>query len=598
MWNRVPAPRSRFAALVLALAGLGLVAPPIAAHAGADSSPAAPADPATGGAVHVPDDATVLHVDVAYAEELWPATDVMGDGSLVKPYPSIAQGVWVAQNLREAGTPVRVVVAPGVYREKVEVGSAGAAPAPLSIEAASPGAVVVTGADVEQRWTEVPGTSLFSAPWLHDWGLSPVPSSWGSTSVNDTVRRREGVYVDWEPLTQVGTEGELTAGEFMVDEAADRILMAPPAGVADPRHHTVEVTARDRALRIHGGARSVQVKGFIFQGGAPGFEKHMVYVSDSTDVLVEGNVLRHSTWGGLGLAGGERITFRGNHAVDNGGNGIDTYKSRNVVVESNRMTGNNTRGLVNGYVGWSTAGSKNLLLHGAVFRGNVYEGNLARGLWFDTDVANVLVDGDRSCDNLSDGVFVEAVQGPLTISDTTFCGNNGAGIRVGTSGNVRVEGSSIIDNRYGILFTGERQRSWWDHITGLLVEMGDFADWTLVGNTIQAPGSQPTISSDVIAMSEWRALLEAGEIVASGNTFVRTPLEGSIQIQGGVFPLADWDGMTGDSVSGTTTEPEPTTTTTEPEPTTTTTPSKPGKGSGGGGDSSTSGPPAGKGKNR
>ncbi|MGH9275060.1 MAG: right-handed parallel beta-helix repeat-containing protein [Acidimicrobiales bacterium] len=540
--------------LALVIAASGFVLP---AGGSAGASSAVVADPATGSTVSLPANAIVIHVDQSQAARFFPQTGTWADGSAANPFPNLAQGVWQAQQLRKGGAGVRVVVAPGVYREKVEIGWTSSAPGPLVLEASVPGTVVVTGADVEQRWTRVPGTFLYSAPWTNNWGLAPVPTSWGGITVDDLVRRREGVYVDSQALEQVGTPSELTPGKFLVDEAADQIVMAPPAGVADLGDHVVEVTARDRALRIHGTTRSVAVKGFTFEGAAPGFEKHMVYVSDSTDVLIENNLFRHSTWGGLGLASASSVTVRNNRATGNGGNGIDTYKSHNVVIEGNRIEGSNLRGVVNGYVGWSTAGSKNLLLHGAVFRRNTYEGNFARGLWFDTDVKDVLVDGDRSCGNLSDGVFIEAVQGPLTIRGATFCGNNGAGIRVGTSGGVRVEASTVANNRYGLLFAGERHRSWYDHVTGVLVEMGDFADWTLLGNVFVSPGTPPLISSSVIPMTDWKRLLAAGEIVASRNTFTRTPLDGTIQIQGKTYSLTEWDRATGDTRPVTTTTTAP-----------------------------------------
>jgi parallel beta-helix repeat protein len=570
-----PTPRpvpTRLLALALAIATVGVGVPVMSAASA--SSVVAAVDPATGSTVSLPADAIVIHVDQSQAARFFPQTDTWADGSAANPFPNFVQAVWQGQQLRKGGDAVHVVVAPGIYREKVVIGGNGTAPGPLVLEASVPGTVIITGADVEPRWTVVPGTTHYSAPWTNNWGLAPVPSSWGSVTVDDLVRRREGVYVDSQPLQQVGQQSDLSPGTFLVDEEADEIVMAPPAEVTDLGGHVVEVTARDRALQIYGTARSVAVKGFTFEGAAPGFEKHMVYVSDSTDVLIEGNLFRHSTWSGLGLASAISVTVRDNQATDNGGNGIDTYKSHDVVVEGNRIEGSNRRGLVNGYIGWSTAGSKNLLLHGAVFRGNTYEGNLARGLWFDTDVKNVLVDGDRSCGNLSDGVFIEAVQGPLTIRGATFCGNNGAGIRVGTSGNVRVEGSTVADNRFGLLFTGDRYRSWYDHVTGARVDMADFADWTLVDNVFISPGTPPLISSPVIPIADWRALLAAGEIVASGSTFTRTPLEGTIQISGTTYSLAEWAAATGDTAPGSTT------TTVVEEPTTTTAPArtKPGKG--------------------
>lgn len=541
-------------ALSVAIAGLGLAAPRLATPAAA-----AIGDPATGSSVQAPGDAIVLRVDAAAASST-------PDGSATSPYPTISAAITRAQSLRKQGAAVRVVVGPGTYRETISVGWAGDAARPLVIAASRPGSVFVSGADVEQRWTPVADTTLFSSPWDQDWGLAAIPASWSGIEVPTMVRRREAVFVDGTPLVQVASRSALVPGSFMVEEAANQLVVAPPSGMSQLAGHLVEVSRRDRTLLINGLARSVAVEGFVFQAGAPALEKHMAYVSDSTDVRIEGNVFRHSSWGGLGICCTQGITVRSNRSTANGGNGIDTYKAGNALIEDNLIIGNNVRGGRHGFTGWSTAGSKNLLLHGAVFRGNTYDGNLARGLWFDTDVRDVLVDGDRACGNLRDGLFVEAVQGPLTITRSTFCGNQGAGLLVGTSGNVRLERSVLSDNRVGqLVFAGDRSRSWTDHVTSSLITMGDFARWTLLDNQLSSPGSAPLISSPVIPLADWRDLLARGEIVAARNLLTRPVMTDAIRIQSSSYPITEWRAATGDS------PPTSTSTTSVTQPTTSST---------------------------
>ena len=543
---------------MLTVAAVGPVVPQLTSPAGA-----AIGDPATGSSLQLPADAVVLHVDAGAAGTF---ALVSPDGSPARPYATISAAVVRAQSLRKQGAAVHVLVEPGTYRETISVGWAGDAARPLVIEAAQPGSVVVSGADVEQRWSPVLGTTFVSSPWDQNWGLAPIPAGWGEVNVPYLVRRREAVFVDGAPLVQVASRSALTPGTFVVEESADKIVVAPPSGMADLTGHHVEVSRRDRTLLINGLARTVAVKGFVFQAGAPFLEKHMAYVSDATDVVIEGNVFRHSSWGGLGVCCTQAVTVRGNQSIENGGNGIDTYKTHNAVIEGNHIAGNNVRGGRHGFTGWSAAGSKNLLLHGAVFRGNTYEGNLARGLWLDTDVKNVLIDGDRSCGNLRDGLFIEAVQGPLTIRDSVFCGNNGAGIIVANGGNVRVERSTLSDNRYGqLVFSGPRTRSWSDHVSKALISMGDFDNWSLVENTLSTTGSAPLVYSPTIPVADWRGLLAAREIRATDNGWWRNPVDGAIRIQATSYSLDEWRSATGDSaviLSGPAAEPTTTTTTT------------------------------------
>lgn len=554
--------------------------------------------PATGSAISLPADAVVLKVDGSVpATRYYPHTSVWPDGSDENPYPDITWAVAGGQWLRKQGTAARIVIRPGIYRENIDIGWAGDAPAPLFIEPETPGTVTVSGADVEDRWTQVPGTPTFTAPWGNAWGLAAIPDGWAGIVVPDLVRRREAVFVDGQPLVQVNSAADLRPGTFTVNETAGQILMQPPAGVVDPADHLIEIAKREHALRIRGLARSVAVRDLVFERAAAPFERHMAYITDATDVLIEGNTFRQSSWGGLGFSSVTEVTVRDNASVDNGGNGIDTNRSRNIVIEANHISGNNLRGFVNGYLGWSSAGSKNLRLHDAVLRNNVYTGNHARGLWLDTDVSNVLIEGDRSTGNLGDGIFIEKVQGPLHIVGATFSDNARAGIQVGTSGNVTVESSTLADNAYAqLVFAGERTYSGLDFITGLLFEMKDFESWTLLDNTFQSTSGTPLIYSPVIPIAEWRAYLDAGEIVADGNVWRRPTEPFAIKIQATDYPLDEWRQATGDSaVYDDMTEPEvapeePTTSTTEPSttepgPTTTTTaPTTTGKGNGKGKD--------------
>lgn len=527
--------------IVLAVT-LGLLATPAAASETQVDEPARPT--ATGASVpDLPAHAVVLRVDASTV-----ITTVWPDGSDAHPFPTIEWAVAHSKAIRKQGRAVHVLVAPGDYREMLNVSYAGDNPAPLVIESAVPGAATISGADVEARWTPVAGTNLFDAPWKADWGLTPIPNGWGGVKVPDGIRRREAVLVDGKPLVQVLTEAELAPNTFYVDEVNDRIRMYPPAGVADPTEHLVEVAVRERAMHVKGRSKDVTVKGFVFEAAATPLPAQMVYVSDASDIVIEDNTFRYSSWGGLGICCTTGVTVRGNRAVDNGGNGIDTFKTTNAVIEDNVLTGNNFRGASHGFVGWSVAGSKNLHLADAVFRNNTYTGNYSRGLWLDTDVQNVLVTGDRACNNGVDGLFIEATQGPVTIEDSTYCDNGGAGILVGTSGNVTVQRTTMSDNRYGqLVFSGDRSRQWADRLTGGLVEMGDFENWTLRDNTFTATGKQRLIYSPVIPIDEWRQLLTDGDIQASGNTWKRLSMDGAIRIRNRDFSMEEWRKLTGDT---------------------------------------------------
>ncbi|HSP01910.1 MAG TPA: right-handed parallel beta-helix repeat-containing protein [Acidimicrobiales bacterium] len=543
--------RLRLLTMVALAALLAVLAVP---SASAEAQPSG--DPADGATEQpLPATALTFRVDGSFSvQDVWP------DGSLELPFPTVGWAIAATESLRAAGQPVRIVVAPGTYRERVKITGTGA-DAPLVLESEEPGGAVITGADVEDRWTPVAGTPLARAPWTANWGLAPIPGSWGdAVAPSDGVRRREAMFVDGEPLVQVLRFEDLVPGSFLVDETGDAIYAHPPAGASpDLSGNLVEVATRARVLDIGNGAANVTVRGFTFQAGAAPFTKFMANVSESTDVVVEQNTFRHSSWGGLFVCCTEGVTVRDNVSEANGGNGIDTYRAHDVVVQGNVATGNNVRGARNGYLGWSVAGSKNMLLHGAVFRDNVWDGNWARGLWFDTDVVDVLVDGDRSCGNARDGVFLEALAGPITIRNSTFCGNARAGVIVSSAGGVTLEGSTLADNPYGqLVFSGERLRTWTNHVTGTPELVQDFTDWTLRDNVLQSDATNsPLVFSPVLTQAEWRAKLSAGEVRASGTIWDHPSIAEAIIIYGKAFSIAEWNSLTGDGTATADPAPEP-----------------------------------------
>lgn len=131
------------------------------------------------------------------------------------------------------------------------------------------------------RWQRVSDSDRFWTPWYLNWGLAPVPASWGDVDVPVGVRGREAVLVDGTPLRPVLSPNALSTGTLWVDEEHDRLVM----------------------------------RGFTFDASATPLTGHMAYVSNSTDVTIEDNAFRHSSWGGLGVCCTDGITIRNNRAL-------------------------------------------------------------------------------------------------------------------------------------------------------------------------------------------------------------------------------------------------------------------------------------------
>lgn len=171
------------------------------------------------------DEATIretLHV-AAPASGSRPAAR-RGDGSAARPFTSIMDAREALHARLRAGTPVRLRIAPGLYREdlrtlvnfKPEDGER-VRDTLLVIEGAAPGAVIISGS-VERTaehdfsiatWRPVPGHSdLLVRDWPFEGQVDPGPwiDSYGYALLPGLMQRAEMIWLDGQPLRQVLVE--------------------------------------------------------------------------------------------------------------------------------------------------------------------------------------------------------------------------------------------------------------------------------------------------------------------------------------------------------------------------------------------------------
>jgi hypothetical protein len=67
-------------------------------------------------------------------------------------------------------------------------------------------------------------------------------------------------------------------------------------------------------------------------------------------------------------------------------------------------------------------------------------------MWLDTDVSNAIVTKAFLHDNVKDGIFVEANQGPITIEHSTICHNSEYGVRSANTARVTLANNIIYGN--------------------------------------------------------------------------------------------------------------------------------------------------------
>jgi hypothetical protein len=376
----------------------------------------------------------LIYVDAHYGSNL-------NSGSQTSPLRTIAAAVTkaLANNQKSVGT--RIVINPGTYREVVIVApQQGGTAAPLTLQAAQTGTAIVSGTALWTEWQPSGANDhIFAHAWPYTWGLSPLPVSWPSNT-QPITRRREMLFVDAIPLTQVISPSLMKVGTFAVDENAGLVYMWPPSGI-DTSTMQVEVGINSTVLQIQG-MENVVVRGLVFQHAISQLDQNAaVTINTSSNILLDHDSFLWNNWTGLQLNQVSRVTVQNSVANHNGGLGMGLLKSKYVELQYNDTSYNNWRGALGALYDWNMGGTKLMGLHEGSVQNSQAIGNQAQGLWFDTDNVNVTASNLLLSKNHLGNFQIEADEGPITVQSSRICYGDDSGIFVATS-----EGVSLSDN--------------------------------------------------------------------------------------------------------------------------------------------------------
>jgi hypothetical protein len=460
----------------------------------------------------------VIHVDVSSV-----VADDTNAGTATRPLASLAEGLRRAVAHRESGVATQVLVHPGTYREALTGTYMDEGGPPIVIEASAAGRAVVSGSDVWTDW-HCQG-AVCTHDWPFAWGFEPLP--W-PVDAGPVTQRREMVFMDGEPLEQrLDRSDVLTSpGTFHVDEGVGELTLHVPEG-SDMSAALVEVAVRPQLLRLQG-LDDLTIRGLVFQHASTPAPFAAVDIVDQERVSLENVTVRWNSWGGIDLKGSD-YTVRDSVATHNGGGGINGFMLSNVLLEGNESSYNNWRGHAGGLTGWAV-GDKFLVVRDVVFRDHVAVGNLTRGLWLDYDVADVRIERLRACDNLTDGLFVEATQGPIAIVDSVFCNNGRAGIRTSATSNLELRGNRIEGNGEAqVAISGDLDVVIPETIGGRALVLNN-ETWRVVGNVLRATGDGLVIST-TLPREAWYDLMTTAYF--GQNDYVHTSQVEVFQVYGG-----------------------------------------------------------------
>ncbi len=382
-------------------------------------------------------------------------------GTEAEPLQSIQEAMNRATDYKNDGRSVHVVIAGGTYRESVQFAysnyNGNGTGAPVLVEGAGPTATVIRGSDVfeSEEWQNE-GNGVFSHTWTKDWGTANDPTGGYIENCGahpkycahspELVLRREMVFVNGERMRQVLSADAMEPGTFRVDQTADRLYLQPPAG-DNFSESTVEVSVRSRGwftdLETNLTIRNLGVE----HVATPWKNGLGAIVLAGSNHTIENVMSVQNNHIGLNLRG-EDTKVRNCILNQNGHSGVSATEVKNLLLEGSVVNANNWRGALGGYTGWSV-GNKFFKGRDLTIRGTSFNYNKSRGFWFDNDLKNALIEDVTLKGNLLDNIFLEQLQGPVTLRRVTSTESDAYGLLLGSAANVTVEDSRLVDNQKG-----------------------------------------------------------------------------------------------------------------------------------------------------
>ncbi len=480
--------------------------------------------------------ATEIYVDGTRGSDFYP-------GTREQPVKAIGKAIQLARVYNICNIPTRILINAGIYREAaVWVASGRETEAPITIMASKSGTVTISGSDVWVDWQpDRQNPNLLIHHWPYLWGLCPLPRGW--PVVQDIVRRREMIFVNEELLKQVLSLGDMQVGSYFVDELNARVYIWVPRGT-NIQTATIEVAVRPELLRFQGKS-NLALRGLKFVHANTCFSRAAVAIFEGSNNLVEDSAFTWNNWTGLLHGGSLNATARQIVANHNGGAGMEAYALNHAVYGDVEVSDNNWRGALGNFYGWAVAGAKLGRIHGGSFTRIKAIGNHTRGIWFDFDNRDIVVDHLFTAQNDRDGIFLEASQGPITIMNSRICGNGTEGVLTSNSSWVKLKGNVIYGNKKSQIFVwgepeGRRVEDRETHAQYTLLA----EHWTINQTVIMGLNSTAALIGTHQTARNWNVFLTS--LTSDQNTWYSPSPQSAFQLGvengGGPPKLADFAG--------------------------------------------------------
>lgn len=357
-----------------------------------------------------------------------------------------------------------VLVASGIYRERIEVKRGGSENAPVTLAAAPGAEVVVTGADVlADGWSAV-ADGVFSREWAHRF---PIGGHDELTHPGDEghklIGRAEQVVADGRLLRQVLRREQLEADTFFVDLDAKKLLVRLRDNT-DPSRAAVEASVRTQWLAVEMGVSDVRVRGITFRYAANHAQRGAFIMGhESARWSIEGCTFERANGPGATFTGGGHVVRRCVFQ-DNGQLGFGAWACHDTRLEECVLARNNTKGYS---TAWEAGGCKITMSRGFAVHRSRAMANHGPGIWYDIGNEKSEVAHCHIADNDEAGIFYEISYG-LHAHDNVVVNNANqsprppgawgfGGITLSSSEDCVVENNTLTGNRDGISFREQKR---------------------------------------------------------------------------------------------------------------------------------------------
>ncbi|NNE34176.1 MAG: T9SS type A sorting domain-containing protein [Rhodothermales bacterium] len=472
----------------------------------------------------------------------------LNPGTSSSPLRTVQKAADKAVQNKNNDLSTRVLIRPGTYREFVDVTTWTNWPTNdpnnaerMAFEGTDPNNVpVISGADVFTNWTQQ--GNLFTHNWPYNWGVYTAP--WQDTIVDleDVVLRREMVYLNDSRLDPVLAQNQLIPGTFFVNEATNLLYVYPPSNV-NFSNANVEVAIREGAWDSQY-EFNIQLKNIRFEKTTDAWDnaRGLFRSVNCDDMTIDNVEFRDANWTGAYIGEAENVTITNIKANDNGGRGFATWRLKGLLMQDSESLRNNWRGYLGNFTGW-TVGNNVESSHDVQLVNHNASDNFSRGLWFDTDVIDAVIDNATINNNLNDGFFLEAVQGPITLKNSDVKNNLRNGMFSGMAENVTLQNNVFENNgQAAIVISGNNNGRGINNFETGAYQTVLTRYWTV--NSNEFIGSGPYLIGTTVNSTRWAEFI--GNLTADFNYWCDNDKSNVFRRDGGVLlSFAGWKNHTG-----------------------------------------------------